>query len=146
MNTTLILKHTFNASPEKVYATWTDPAKMAKWFGSSKDGAEIHELNVSKGGTYRLTMLGDDGIKYPLSGMYTEVDPPYKLVGTFQWAKNEKIENWANETILTVEFKEVNGKTELTYTHENLYDEKAMQVHADAARAGFIKIEQLITD
>ncbi len=146
MNTTLILKHTLNASPEKVFAVWTDPEKMAIWFGASKDGAEVHELNVTKGGKYRLTMLGDDGIRYPLSGIYTEVDPPHKLVGTFQWAKNEKIENWANETILTVEFKEVDGKTELTYTHENLFDEKAKQKHADAARASLTKIEQLIAD
>lgn len=146
MSETIILRHTFNASPEKVFAAWTDPAKMAKWFGSSKDGAEIHELNLTKGGRYRLTMLGDDGIKYPLSGTINELDAPHKLIMTFQWAKNDKIENWDNETILTIEFNEVDGKTELTYTHEHLFDKRAKLVHTVAARASFAKLEQLITD
>ena len=145
MSATLILKHTFNAPPEKVFAAWTDPAKMEKWFGFSKDGAEVHELNTTKGGIYRLTMLGDDGIKYPLSGRIIEVDVPHKLVMTFQWAKNEKIENWSNETILTIEFTEVDGRTELTYRHEHLFDKKAKLVHAKAARASFSKLEKLIT-
>ncbi|MEE8633011.1 MAG: SRPBCC domain-containing protein, partial [Methyloceanibacter sp.] len=29
----LTLKRHFNASPEKIYAAWTDPKEIMKWFG-----------------------------------------------------------------------------------------------------------------
>ena len=35
----LTIKRRLNASPEKVYAAWTDPEKMIRWFGPGQDQA-----------------------------------------------------------------------------------------------------------
>ena len=32
----LTIKRRINATPAKVYAAWTDPEKLAAWFGPSK--------------------------------------------------------------------------------------------------------------
>ena len=34
----LTLKRRLNAAPEKVFAAWTDPKKIVKWFGPDAGG------------------------------------------------------------------------------------------------------------
>ena len=53
----LTLKRRLNASPEKVYAAWTDPQKIARWFGpaSVRAGTERAEIDARVGGRYRVS-------------------------------------------------------------------------------------------
>ena len=53
----LTLKRRLNASPEKVYAAWTDPKKIARWFAPSsvKPGSEQASIDARVGGRYRLS-------------------------------------------------------------------------------------------
>ncbi len=37
----LAFKRRLNASPEKVYAAWTDPEKIVRWFGRTDAKAEL---------------------------------------------------------------------------------------------------------
>ena len=53
----LTLKRRINAVPEKVYAAWTDPEKIARWFGPSqvKAGSVQAEIDLRVGGRYRIS-------------------------------------------------------------------------------------------
>lgn len=62
-------------------------------------------------------MHGPKGEDHPLRGMFKTLNEPKKLVMMWQW---ETEGMGAEETIATVEFKEVGGKTEMTMTHELL--------------------------
>ena len=60
--TALRLTRTYAAPPEKVYAAWTDPQALKRWFAPSDDfqTPEV-EADVRVGGRYRIVMRSPDG-------------------------------------------------------------------------------------
>ena len=50
----LTIKRRLNASPEKVYAAWTDPKKIIRWFGPANIRPETMraEIDARAGGRY----------------------------------------------------------------------------------------------
>src|SRR5436305_3449630 len=74
-------ERTFDAPREVVWRAFTDPALVAEWYGG---GAEVEHMDVRVGGTWKfLGGYGPDG-KYTFQGEYLEVDPPRRLVQTFE--------------------------------------------------------------
>jgi len=76
----IAITRTFRASPERVFAAWTDPAKLARWFGPDGFTTTTHEFDLRPGGTWRHTMRGPDSKEYPNHIAFVEVDAPRKLV------------------------------------------------------------------
>ncbi len=74
----------FNAPPEKVYAAMTDPELIPQWWGRRKDTTIVEELDVRVGGRWRFVSEGPDG-KHGFSGVYRELEPPSRVVQTFEW-------------------------------------------------------------
>lgn len=74
------ITRTFRAPPERVFDAWTDPAKLAKWFGPDGFTTTTHEFDLRPGGTWRHTMTGPDGKEYPNLIRFVEVDRPGRLV------------------------------------------------------------------
>jgi uncharacterized protein YndB with AHSA1/START domain len=76
LSPSLILKRRLKASPENVYAAWTDPAKLKQWFrpgsGPVLPGTK---LDVREGGHYTIAVGGEDGEEHRASGVYREVVP-----------------------------------------------------------------------
>src|SRR5438093_9715892 len=73
----------FDAPRELVWKAWTDPEQVARWFGPrgiSTPRSTI-TMDVRPGGTFALTMIGDDdGKEYPSGGTFLEVVEPERLV------------------------------------------------------------------
>src|SRR5690606_4442296 len=44
-----------------VWEAWTDPAKIARWWGPAGFTSDVHELEVAYGGRYVVTMRAPDG-------------------------------------------------------------------------------------
>jgi uncharacterized protein YndB with AHSA1/START domain len=72
-------------------------------------------VDLRPGGAYRLGMRKlPDGEVFYLTGTYREVRPPEKLVYSWRWeADPEK-----GDTLVTVEFHDRGGATEIVVTHE----------------------------
>jgi uncharacterized protein YndB with AHSA1/START domain len=77
---TISIERTFRAPPEKVFDAWTDPAKLARWFGPDGFTTTTHELDLRAGGEWRHTMRGPDGTEYPNRIRFVEVACPSRLV------------------------------------------------------------------
>ena len=120
----LTLKRRLNAPPAKVYAAWTEPAKIARWFGPQ--GAEVlrAEADVRVGGRYRVVFRVPDGDEHDVSGVYREVVPNQKLVFTWAWISTPE-----RESLVTVALKRDGDGTALTLTHEQFFDEPARDRH-----------------
>ena len=90
----LTLKRRLNASPEKVYAAWTNPQKITRWFAPSsvKAGSEQASIDARVGGRYRLSFSKEEGEYYEVGGVYREVVPNQRLV--FSWAWHSTAERW----------------------------------------------------
>ena len=72
----LTLKRRFNAAPEKVYAAWADPQKLAQWFGPGpvEEGSVKADIDLRVGGRYRIS-FNAKGTYNEVGGVYREVVP-----------------------------------------------------------------------
>ena len=62
---TLVLKRTFPASCERLFAMWTSAELMMKWFCPSKEmEVPVAEVDAREGGSYRIVMQNKDGETY----------------------------------------------------------------------------------
>ena len=105
MNTTTVttpneleirVERIFDAPRPHVFSVWTDPKLIPEWWG---DGTVVEEMDVRPGGTYRFsTAYG------PVEGEFHEVEPPERLVQTFQ------------NHLQTLEFEDLGEQTKLTQT------------------------------
>jgi uncharacterized protein YndB with AHSA1/START domain len=120
------LKRKLSAPAEKVFAAWTDPEKIVGWFGpkETRDGSVRADMDVRKGGKYRISFNTADGDYHQVGGTYLEVVPNEKLV--FSWAWHSTPER---ESLVTVTLKADGATTLLTLLHERFFDEKARAGH-----------------
>ena len=71
----LTLKRRLTAPPSKVFAAWTDPEKLAQWFGPADTvaGSASAELDVRVGGRFRVRFSTTNGEQHEVGGVYREV-------------------------------------------------------------------------
>jgi uncharacterized protein YndB with AHSA1/START domain len=77
-----VISRTFDAPRELVWKAWTEPQRMAQWWGPNCFTNPVCDLDVRPGGAYRIVMRSPDGVDYPLKGIYRDVVPPKLLVYT----------------------------------------------------------------
>ena len=137
----LALQRRLHARPAKVYAAWTDPEKIARWFGPSqvKAGSVQAEIDLRTGGHYRIAFDMMDGQHHQVGGIYREVVPNQRLV--FSWAWHSTPER---ESLVTVALKSDGDGTLLTLQHEQLFDEAARDGHKSGWIGTLDKLEKFI--
>lgn len=123
----LVIRRTYDASPERVYEAWTTPELAKQFLGPGEMAADV-AMDVRVGGTYRIVMNQPDGEQYIVGGVYREVRPPRRLQMTWRWQEDNPQDE--HETLLTLEFNPHNGGTELVLTHEQLKSEESRASHA----------------
>lgn len=132
---TLQLKHQYKATPTQVFAAWSNPEALGKWFGPHSHHCKVEKFDFSVGGDYQIRMIpvaedadcaGDTSQDSVCAGQFVEIIPDERIAMTFDW-----IENGAEmgETLLTIELQPVGDKTELILTHEHLPDEDLRNAH-----------------
>jgi len=134
----LTLKRRLNAPPAKVYAAWTDPAKLARWFGPGPIDSVRAETDVRVGGRYRFVMQVS-GEVHDVSGAYREVVPNEKLVFTWAWRSTPE-----RESLVTVLLKPDGDGTLLTLIHEQFFDEAARDRHQSGWTGALDKLEKFV--
>ncbi|MGD0051238.1 MAG: SRPBCC family protein [Vulcanimicrobiaceae bacterium] len=73
----------FDASRERVWQAYTDPALVAQWWGRG-NRLDIVRMEVERGGHWRYVEHTPSGAQ-GFEGRYSEVKPPERLVQTFEW-------------------------------------------------------------
>lgn len=101
-----------NAPRELVFKVWTDPVHLAKWWGPKGFTSPVCRVDARTSGKIYIDMKGPDGVVYPMTGTYTEVVKPSKLVFTAR-AHFDENNTPLIETITTVTLTEENGKTRM---------------------------------
>lgn len=107
----ILLSRVFRAPRELVFDAWTQPEKVAKWWGPRGFTTTIHHADVRTGGTLSLTMHGPDGIDYPNVMTYQDVVPPERIAYTNRGGRKGD-ESFNFDAVIT--FAPLNGQTELT--------------------------------
>ena len=128
----LRLSRRFDAPRERVFAAWTDPALLRRWWAAQPDweGADA-EIDLRPGGRYRLAMRDPEtDTVHVVIGEYTEVRPPERLAYTWTWESDPAEMAGSAETLVEVEFVEQDGGTEVRLTHSGFASEQISEMHA----------------
>jgi uncharacterized protein YndB with AHSA1/START domain len=134
----LTLKRRLNAPAEKVYAAWTRPEQIAKWFGPDAGPVTRAETDVRPGGHYTIVFHTEDGEEHHVSGVYREVRPNEKLQFTWAWRSTPE-----RESLVTVLIKPDGAGSILTLVHEQFFDEEARDRHQYGWTGTLNKLETL---
>src|SRR5262245_9173501 len=122
----LTLKRRLNARPEKVYAAWIDPEKLAQWWGPAGTPTDSTraDMDVRVGGRFRVSFKTADGEHHEVGGVYREVVPGRRLV--FSWAWHSTPER---ESLVSIDLSSDRDGTLLTLHHEQFFDQTARDGH-----------------
>jgi uncharacterized protein YndB with AHSA1/START domain len=137
----LTLTRRIKARPEKIYAAWTDPQKIVRWFGTAsiKPGTERASIDPRVGGRYRVSFDTDSGEHHDVGGVYRNVEPNQRLV--FSWAWHATPER---ESLVTVSLKPDGDGTLLTLQHEQLFDQAGCERHERGWDGSLDKLQQFL--
>jgi uncharacterized protein YndB with AHSA1/START domain len=109
----LVIERTFEAPRDLIFRCWSEPDRLVRWIGPQGFTTTILTWELRQGGSYRLQMRGPDGQTHWQQGVFVEIVPPERIVRTFCWADAEGLST-RPETLLTVTFADLGGRTRLT--------------------------------
>ncbi len=107
----LILTRVFDAPRRLVFAVWTQPAHLVRWWGPRGFTVPSHRIDVRPGGAYRFCMRGPDGADHWLQGAYREIVEPERLSFTYAWEDAAGVPR--HQTLVAVTFADEGGRTRL---------------------------------
>src|SRR3954452_4211641 len=107
----LKISRIYNVSVKTVWDAWTDPKRAAHWWGPRGFTITTHSKDFRPGGSWKYTMHGPDGVDYPNTTKYLEVEKHSKLV--YDHGATDDREPLFRVTVL---FSESNGKTKMDMT------------------------------
>ena len=72
---TLKISREIPASAKKVFSAFSDPERLARWWGPAGFTNTFHEFEFKPGGRWVYTMYGPDGRDYPNESVFQEISP-----------------------------------------------------------------------
>ncbi|MFM0391706.1 SRPBCC family protein [Paraburkholderia phytofirmans] len=129
------------APPAKVYAAWTRPELMARWWGPDAGPVLSVEADPRVGGRFRVVFQTLDGETHDCRGEYQEVEAERKLVFTWEWVTLPE-----RRSLVTIRFRPIEEGTELYFTHARFFDEAARDGHQTGWTGAFEKLDALIAE
>ncbi|RHX83843.1 SRPBCC family protein [Leptospira stimsonii] len=112
---------TFDFPRELVWKAWTEPKRLAEWWGPKGLKMGVTHLDLKPGGLFHYSMTTPDGQTMWGRFVYKEITPPEKLVYVVSFSDENAgmsrppmAANWPLEILNTVIFTEEKGKTILS--------------------------------
>jgi uncharacterized protein YndB with AHSA1/START domain len=121
---TLVVRKTIQASPERLFAAWTEPEQLRAWWGPEGVICIAADVDLRRGGRYRIgNQLPDQRVLW-IVGEFEVVEPPRRLVYTWRL---EGISETAER--VTVQFESQGAATEVIVTHERIPSRELRNQH-----------------
>jgi uncharacterized protein YndB with AHSA1/START domain len=115
----LEISRVIDAPRALVFRAWTEPQRIARWWGPRGFVTTQCGFDMRPGGAYCACMRAPDGREHCRSGVYREIVAPERLVFTYAW--EDQSGQRGPETIVTVSFAELGEKTRLTL-HQAVFE------------------------
>jgi uncharacterized protein YndB with AHSA1/START domain len=136
------IHRTIKAPLRRVFDAWTRPEEMKQWAAPGPLAVPVAEVDLRVGGRYRMTMRGPDGAEHRVVGVYREVDPPRRLVYTWSWETDPTV----TDTVVTVEFHDRGGSTEVVLRHEGFPTVEKRDRHDSGWNGCLDKLQTLVSN
>jgi uncharacterized protein YndB with AHSA1/START domain len=112
------------ATQARVFAAWTDPAQLQRWWGPVGVTCSLAEVDLRPGGRYRLVNELADGGTIVIVGEFLEVVAPERLVYSWRMEGDDgPVER------VTVRFEPCGDATEIVVVHERIRDLATQRGH-----------------
>jgi len=122
-----VITRTLSAPRSLVFEAWTNTKYLSQWWGPRPFTTPVCQLDLRVGGALRIVMRSVDGVDYPITGVFIEIERPERLVMTFdaaehpaEWhdmVKPDRLQgddNPAGIMLQFVTFEDLGDKTNLT--------------------------------
>ncbi len=126
----LVIARVFNAPRELVWKAWTEPDRLARWWGPKGFTLPVCRIDLRKGGPYLYCMRSPEGRDYWSTGIYREIVPMERLVMTDSFADDKgnpvpasyygMSAEFPMEMTVTVTFEDLRGRTRFTLHHAGI--------------------------
>jgi uncharacterized protein YndB with AHSA1/START domain len=121
---TLIVRKTIRATAKRLFEAWTRSEQLKQWWGPKGVKCIDAEVDLRKGGRYRIANQMPDGKILWIRGEYEVIEPPHKLVYT--WGIEPETKGLER---VTVQFVASGDYTEVIVTHERIASEELRDMH-----------------
>jgi uncharacterized protein YndB with AHSA1/START domain len=76
----IVSSRVFNTSPETLFTAFSDPVKLAEWWGPKGFTNTVQEMDFSVGGKCRITLHAPNGADFYNEKVFVEIVKPEKIV------------------------------------------------------------------
>ena len=112
---TFVVERSYDASPDRVFAAWSDPEAKARWF----DGPEAEfEVDFRVGGRERRRGPLPDGRAYTFQALYHDIVGGRRIVFSYDMHLDE---TRISVSLATVEFTPEPPGTRLVFTEQGAF-------------------------
>jgi uncharacterized protein YndB with AHSA1/START domain len=136
------------ASPDALYAAFTDPEALTEWLPPGNMAGRMHAFEHKVGGGYRMSLFypADERVmrgktkshEDQLEVRFVVLEPGHRIVETVRFFSADAA--FHGEMTITVTFAEVEGGTEVAMLFENLPEGVTLADNEEGAR---LSLEQL---
>jgi uncharacterized protein YndB with AHSA1/START domain len=95
----IVLTRDFAAPPELVFAAWTRPELLMRWYGARGWNLVDCTVDLRVGGAWRFVSRGPDGDQMVQNGIYQDIQSPRRLVYTERFDE----QSYPGETLISHE-------------------------------------------
>jgi uncharacterized protein YndB with AHSA1/START domain len=120
----LVVRRRINATPEKLFAAWTQPTLLVQWWGPQGVACPAAEIDLRVGGSYRIANQFPDGRVVWIAGTFELIEPPHRLAYTWKLESQD-----GPSERVSVCFEAQGAATEVVVTHERIPDETTRKSH-----------------
>ncbi len=135
-NATLVLRRLLKAPQERAFKAWTSPEHIQQWMRPEPGMVvPLVRMDLRVGGKFRIQMKNPEGEYFTAVGEFREVNPPERLVYTWDWEKDgggtEFGEVEGKTSLITVQFLKRGEQTEFVMTHTRFATVQSRDGHAE---------------
>ena len=138
---TLELDRVIGASPSVVFGAFTDPARVAGWWGPEGFSVPTLDFDPRPGAAYRIEMQPPEGEPFHITGDFRDVEPLARLEFTFAYEPPDP-DDVTN--LVELSFRERGGSTEVALTQGPFKTEERRELHRVGWSESFDRLERLL--
>jgi len=139
--TTLTVERILPGPPTSVFEAWTTPEAIKFWFGGADMVIDEVQVDLRVGGRYTIRYRDDGGDEAVVTGKYLQIERPRRLVFSWTMKSHQLV---VDENVVTVEFHDLGGRTQVQLTHEPFPGPDIRDLHAQGWNLCLLALSQLL--
>lgn len=133
------LNRVLDAPRAMVFRAFIEPERMKMWWAPRGFRILSCALDLREGGAWRMRIKSDEtGAVQTEVGTYRNINEPERLVFTHAWVRANG--TLTPPTLVTVDFIERGGRTEVSFTQSDFFSQEFCQSHEDGWSSSLEKL------